>query len=117
MYSSIVAKRIYEPVEASDGTRLLIDGIWPRGIARSAFPDDAWRPDLAPSRELRQWYQHQPDLFDEFRLRYRRQLADNDEVAEVIRGSGRLTLLTATRRVEISHAAVLCEYLREVCDL
>jgi len=106
-------KRIYEEVDPADGTRLLIDGIWPRGVARSEFLDDAWRPDLAPSRELRQWYKHEPELFEKFRTRYRAELAANDGLKDLTSGSGRLTLLTATRQVEISHAAVLCEYLRE----
>src|SRR5690606_40715223 len=92
-------ERLYEPAEPSDGVRILVDGIWPRGVRREEWPGDAWRPDVAPSRELRQAYRHRRELFEEFAERYRRELAENPAVEPLLRIEGTLTLVTATRDV------------------
>lgn len=113
MPSTIIAKRIYEPVEESDGTRILVDGIWPRGVRRSEWPKGSWRPDVAPSRQLREWYRHDPDRFDEFVRRYREELDTRESVADLLGVNGHLTLLTATRDLEHSHAAALRDYLEQ----
>src|SRR5690554_177772 len=114
MPTSVKVKRLYEPAEASDGVRILVDGIWPRGVRREEWPDDSWRPDVAPSRELRQRYRHRAELFDEFVEAYRRELEANKGIESLLEVDGTLTLVTATRDVEHSHAAVLAEYLRSL---
>ncbi len=111
MRPQVSVKRVYEPAEATDGTRVLIDGLWPRGISRAEWPEGSWRPDLAPSKELRDWYRHEVDRFPEFADRYRAELSDNEALPDLTRRAGPLTLVTATRDVEHSHASVLRDYL------
>jgi uncharacterized protein YeaO (DUF488 family) len=109
-------KRVYEPRETSDGVRCLVDRLWPRGIPKAKAPWDRWERDLAPSPGLRQWYGHEPSRFPEFRRRYRQELQGHPERLDGLRAlshKGAVTLLTATRDVERSGAAVLAEYLRE----
>ncbi|HLU53644.1 MAG TPA: DUF488 family protein [Acidimicrobiia bacterium] len=114
MPTAVKVKRLYEPAEPSDGFRVLVDGIWPRGVRREEWPDDTWRPDVAPSRQLRHDYKHQVEMFDEFAERYRRELAANRGLDSLLEIEGTLTLVTATRDVEHSHAAVLADYLRSL---
>jgi uncharacterized protein YeaO (DUF488 family) len=103
-------KRVYDPPEPSDGVRILIDRLWPRGVAKDKLALDRWAKELAPSNELRRWYGHDPARFAEFRRRYLAELkAVHGELAELraaVRGRT-ATLLTATRELELSHAAVL----------
>jgi uncharacterized protein YeaO (DUF488 family) len=117
----IRARRVYEAPSSADGTRVLVDRIWPRGLAKDAANIDEWAKPLAPSTELRRWYGHDPGKFDEFRRRYQTELADPQrrealrhlrELAE----SGPLTLLTATRDLQHSQAAVLAEHLSGGAD-
>src|SRR5512146_1002831 len=70
----IVTKRAYEPAAAADGYRVLIDRLWPRGVSKAKARLDAWEKDVAPSRELREWYGHDPAKWPEFRRRYMREL-------------------------------------------
>ena len=112
MPSSVTVKRAYDEADVADGTRILIDGLWPRGITKTEWPEGSWRPTLAPSRELREWYRHDVDLFDEFAERYRAELDGNDGLKDLLAITGPLTLVTATKDVEHSHAAVLRDYLR-----
>ena len=110
-------RRIYDEPTPADGTRVLVDRLWPRGISKDRAHLDHWYKDVAPSTELRTWYQHDPALFDEFARRYREEL-DEPERAEVLdelrrlADHGTLTLLTATKDVDRSEAAVLVELLR-----
>jgi uncharacterized protein YeaO (DUF488 family) len=112
--SRIAIKRVYEPPEASDGVRILIDRLWPRGLSKAALKLDAWPKELSPSNELRKWYGHDPKLYAEFGRRYRKELsAHKDELAALramIRGRT-ATLLTATRELGLSHATVLLPLL------
>jgi uncharacterized protein YeaO (DUF488 family) len=108
--------RIYDPPTPADGARVLVDRIWPRGVSRDRARLDAWARDAAPSRALRQWYGHDPARFPEFRRRYAAELsagaacgALEDLRARLARGP--LTLLTATRDVAHSQAAVLAGLL------
>jgi len=107
-------KRVYDPPEASDGMRVLIDRLWPRGISKDKLALDRWAKELAPSNELRRWYGHEPQRFAEFRRRYLAELkAVHDQLTELraaVRGR-RATLLTATRELDLSHATVLREAL------
>jgi uncharacterized protein YeaO (DUF488 family) len=105
--------RIYEDVGPDDGQRVLVDRIWPRGIRKDDPRVGIWCKDVAPSRELREWYHHQPERFDEFAKRYAAELDGNpalDEVRQMAKG-GTITLVTATREVEGSHADVLARVL------
>src|SRR3954447_11575322 len=107
-------KRVYEPASPEDGYRLLIDHIWPRGISRDRAALDGWARELAPSDELRRWYGHVPDRFDEFARRYRRELAvRRDELAALreLARAGTLTLVFAARDTAHSNAAVLADVL------
>jgi uncharacterized protein YeaO (DUF488 family) len=109
-------KRIYDPAEASDGYRVLVDHLWPRGVSHERAQLEQWARELAPSDELRQWFDHVPERFDEFRARYRRELADHDELIETLRDrakNGRVTIVYAARDREHNNALVLAELLRD----
>lgn len=99
-----------------DGTHVLVDRVWPRGLAKADSPHDEWVTDVAPSTELRKWYGHDPERFAEFAQRYRAEL-DDGPAAEALdtlrsrRDDAGLVLLTATRDVEHSHARVLADVL------
>ena len=110
-------RRVYEAPEPSDGTRVLVDRIWPRGLTKVKAALDEWCKNVAPSDELRKWYSHDPDRFEEFGRRYRLELQDRQraEALAHLRGLAKdrqLTLLTATKQPEISEAAVLVDLLR-----
>lgn len=108
--TSIRIKRAYDPPGADDGPRILIDRLWPRGIARSKLKLDAWPKHLSPSNALRKWYQHDPEKFAEFRKRYVAELKAQGEGLDELRAAvkGRtVTLLTATKEIDLSHATVL----------
>ena len=112
---AIVVKRIFEPAAEDDGTRILVDGIWPRGVSKDAAALHAWRKDVAPSHELRQWFGHRVERWDDFCDRYRAELATNagvDELAMVAR-TGRLTLLFSARDQEHNQAVALAEVVAE----
>jgi uncharacterized protein YeaO (DUF488 family) len=113
----IRVRRVYDQPSPEDGTRVLVDRIWPRGLAKAAARIDEWPKLVAPSTELRRWYGHDPGRFEEFRRRYQAELAEPERqtalrhLGELAR-SGPLTLLTATRDVDHSQANVLAEHLR-----
>jgi uncharacterized protein YeaO (DUF488 family) len=112
--SAIRIKRVYDAPESGDGLRILIDRLWPRGIAKSKLKLDAWVKHLAPSNALRQWYRHDPEKFAEFRKRYLAELKPQGEGLAELRATvkGRtVTLLTATKELDLSHATVLRELL------
>jgi uncharacterized protein YeaO (DUF488 family) len=106
--------RVYDDAGPDDGRRFLVDRIWPRGVRKDDPRVGTWLKDVAPSKELREWYGHQPELFDEFASRYREELRGNETLRELRRLSGReiVTLVTATRDVDCSHVAVLARLLR-----
>jgi uncharacterized protein YeaO (DUF488 family) len=109
--------RIYEEPTQRDGKRVLVDRIWPRGMSKDKAGLDEWCKQIAPSTELRTWYAHDPERFEEFSRRYSVELTapERAEALEHLRGleaTGTVTLLTATRQVEISEAAVLADLLR-----
>lgn len=108
-------KRVYDEAARSDGTRVLVDRVWPRGVRKADAALDTWYKDVAPSTELRKWYGHDPEKYEEFAARYRDELAAAPNALDELRGCVRshtLTLLTATKDVEHSQAAVLAEVLR-----
>jgi uncharacterized protein YeaO (DUF488 family) len=108
-------KRAYEPVAATDGYRVLIDRIWPRGVKREEAHLDEWARELAPSTELRTWFGHDPARFDEFQRRYTEELASQEEPLRELRRrarEGTLTLVYGARDTEHNDAVVLAEILR-----
>lgn len=105
--------RIYDDVTPEDGQRVLIDRIWPRGIRKDDPRVGLWDKNIAPSKELREWYHHQPEKFDEFAKRYAAEL-DGSPALEALRelaGRTVVTLVTASRNVQDSHATVLAKLL------
>jgi uncharacterized protein YeaO (DUF488 family) len=112
----IAIKRVYDAPARDDGIRILIDRLWPRGLAKASLKLDAWPRELSPSNELRKWYGHDPRLFAEFRRRYREELAAHKDELAALRAKikGHIaTLLTATRELDLSHGVVLREALEE----
>ena len=116
MTRQILLRRVYDDPSPDGGVRVLVDRVWPRGLAKDAAGLDDWMKDVAPSTALRRWYGHRPERFAEFRRRYLAELADPQPAAalnrlkELARTHG-VTLLTATKDIERSQAAVLAEQL------
>jgi uncharacterized protein YeaO (DUF488 family) len=112
--SRIRVARVYDDPSPDDGRRVLVDRVWPRGFRRNDPRVGTWFKDVAPSKELREWYNHQPERFDEFATRYRKELQDSEALAELrkLTKRGVVTLVTATRDVAGSQAAVLAMLLR-----
>lgn len=110
------SKRVYLPADESDGNRVLVDRLWPRGLSKEKLGNVAWIKDVAPSDALRKWFGHEPAKWDEFRKRYFAELDANPEGVTALRGAlvakGRNTLLFGTREEEHNNAVALCEYLR-----
>ena len=116
MAIDVRAKRVYDEAAPGDGYRVLIDHVWPRGVSKERARLDEWARELAPSDELRKWFSHVPERFEEFRARYRDELAAHREVLEKLReraSDGRLTIVYAARDREHNNAAVLAELLRD----
>jgi uncharacterized protein YeaO (DUF488 family) len=108
----IAIARVYDDIPASQGHRVLVDRLWPRGIAKVTAPIDEWCKDIAPSPDLRKWYSHDSAKFGEFGDRYRAELADPSMASELTRladlaRSPGLVLVTAVRYVDESSAAIL----------
>jgi uncharacterized protein YeaO (DUF488 family) len=111
---NVKARRIYDPALPEDGTRVLVDRIWPRGVSKARAQLDEWCKDIAPSTELRKWYSHDPALFDEFARRYRDELSEPPRASALahlhdLAKKRALTLLTATKNADLSEAAVLAD--------
>lgn len=107
-------KRIYDPPGAEDGYRILVDGMWPRGLSKADARIDEWQREIAPSAELRRWYAHDPAKWATFRARYFAELRNKPELVKRLRERGRagtVTLLFAARDQERSNAAALKAYL------
>ena len=116
--ADIRVRRVYDDPSPDDGMRVLVDRVWPRGLAKDAAQLHEWARDVAPSTELRTWYGHDPARFEEFRRRYLDELAapGRQEACAHLRALAaqrRLTLLTATRDTSLSQASVLAQLLRE----
>ena len=112
---TIRSKRVYDQPSPDDGFRVLIDGLWPRGVSHERASIDLWARELAPSDELRRWYGHEPERFDEFSRRYRSELrAQRRRLAELRRHarSGGVTIVFAARDAEHSNATVRVDVLR-----
>jgi uncharacterized protein YeaO (DUF488 family) len=110
--SRVELRRVYEDIPSGKATRVLVDRLWPRGIAKATAPFDEWLKEVAPTTELRRWYGHDPAKFETFAARYRQELGTppaSDGVARLgaLATKGGVVLVTATRDVEHSAAEVL----------
>jgi uncharacterized protein YeaO (DUF488 family) len=111
---SVQTKRIYEPVSATDGYRILVDRLWPRGVSKDHAKVDLWLKEIAPSNELRQWFGHRPERFQEFSRRYQEELTDNAATVELqraIKEHKRITLLYSAHDEQHNNAVVLAKIL------
>jgi uncharacterized protein YeaO (DUF488 family) len=117
-------KRIYDPVLPDDGKRILVDRLWPRGMKKTEAKIDEWLKDIAPSDGLRKWFSHDPSKWHEFKNRYIRELKNNSELIEKLKGIAKkekVTLLFSAKDKEHNNAVVLKEvmekqsYSREAC--
>ncbi|OBH48265.1 hypothetical protein A5687_01800 [Mycobacterium mantenii] len=106
--------RVYDEVGPDEGQRVLVDRVWPRGVRKDDPRVGIWYRDVAPSKDLREWYQHDPDRFDEFASRYKSELSGSSALDELrkLAKRGPVTLVTATRDLDISQAAVLAKLLK-----
>jgi uncharacterized protein YeaO (DUF488 family) len=112
----LVTKRVYEPFDIEDGTRLLVERLWPRGIKKEALKMNAWMKDVAPSDGLRRWFNHDPDKWNEFTQRYSDELMKRPQAWQPILESaarGRVTLLFSARDEKHNNAVALKAFLEE----
>jgi uncharacterized protein YeaO (DUF488 family) len=112
---AVKLKRIYEPAAKGDGYRVLIDRLWPRGVKKEDARLDEWARELAPSTDLRRWFGHDPERFEGFRRRYRKELKSQEKELQALRErarKGTVTLLFAARDTEHNDAVVLADVLR-----
>ncbi len=109
-------KRIYDKVEVTDGTRILVDGLWPRGVRKSTAHIDRWMKEVAPSAELRKWFSHDPGKWEEFRERYKKELAHSSACEELARiaGSTDVTFVYSSKDTEHNNAIVLAECVNAI---
>jgi uncharacterized protein YeaO (DUF488 family) len=109
-------KRIYDPAEKTDGCRVLVDRLWPRGISKKRAHLDLWMKEIAPSDGLRRWFAHDPKRWGEFELRYRKELSKKRdllvEIKQLEMEHGVVTLLYAARDDQFNQAAALLEFLK-----
>ena len=111
----VKVKRIYEKPEEGDGYRILVDRLWPRGVSKEKAALDLWLKEIAPSNELRKWYNHEPEKWPEFQKKYQTEIAANKEVfeqlKEIVKKEENVTLLYATREEKRNEAQVLKDLL------
>jgi uncharacterized protein YeaO (DUF488 family) len=115
MTAKLRLKRAYEPAERGDGQRVLVDRIWPRGVSKAEAHIDLWLKEVAPSTELRRWFAHDPQKWDEFRQRYRKELKVKENLIRHLKGkvkAGTITLVYAARDEAHNSALVLKEFLQ-----
>lgn len=111
----VAIKRVYEAASPEDGERVLVDRIWPRGIAKEAAAVAEWMKEVGPSTELRKWFGHEPARWPEFQRRYRAELAEHDELIDALlerARAGRLTLVYSAKDEARNQAVVIADFLR-----
>ena len=111
---NIKIKRVYERPDKEDGTRILVDRLWPRGLTKAKASVDLWLKEIAPSTELRKWFGHDPGKWAEFKTRYRAELRENDEQVELLKREieqGVVTLLYGAKDELHNEVVVLKEFL------
>jgi uncharacterized protein YeaO (DUF488 family) len=114
----VQVRRAYDPPLADDGSRVLVDRLWPRGVSKEKAHLDEWCKEIAPSTELRKWYGHDPDRFEEFSRKYRVELQDPERAEALVHlrelaAKGPLTLITASKASNISEATVLAGLIEQ----
>ena len=112
----VLIKRIYDEPTADDGYRILVDRLWPRGVSKSEAAIDLWFKEIAPSPDLRTWFNHDPEKFAEFRARYMSELEQNPtaiELRNIMADHSTVTLLYGAKDPQINHAVVLRDFLAE----
>ncbi len=111
---SILLKRVYETPSRSDGCRILVERLWPRGLSKQDAKIDLWTKDAAPSTELRRWFNHEPDKWTEFKRRYFEELRSRQEslrpIVERVQ-AGRVSFIFASRELRFNNAVALKEYV------
>ena len=111
---NIKIKRVYERPDKEDGTRVLVDRLWPRGLTKANASVDLWLKEIAPSTELRKWFGHDPGKWAEFKTRYRAELKENDDQVALLKGQiekGTVTLVYGAKDEEHNEAVVIQEFL------
>ena len=109
---SVAIKRAYDPPSPKDGTRILVDRLWPRGISKKKAALDDWMKEVAPSPALRKWFDHKPERFKDFAKRYRAELKGNPALESLRAVKGKVTLIYGARDPNINHAIVLAKVLK-----
>ena len=108
-------KRIYDKAEITDGKRILVDALWPRGVKKGTANIDLWMKEVAPSDQLRKWFAHDPNKWVEFKARYKKELDANEHIKKLLDlvKNEDVTLVYAARDTEHNNAVVLMEYIKE----
>jgi uncharacterized protein YeaO (DUF488 family) len=110
-------KRIYDQAAKEDGYRILIDRLWPRGLTKEKAKIDLWLKEIAPSDELRKWFSHDPEKWEEFKKRYKKELANKQElllkIMQLEKERGIVTLLYSTKEIEHNNAVALQGFLKK----
>ena len=112
-------KRVYEQAADEDGVRILVDRLWPRGVSKERAALSGWLKDVAPSPDLRRWWHHDPDHFQDFARRYRTELDDNpalEDLLSIVREHDRTTLVYAAKDPAVNHALILRDYIRQALE-
>ena len=112
-------KRVYEQAADEDGVRVLVDRLWPRGVSKERAALSGWLKDVAPSPDLRRWWHHDPDRFEDFARRYRTELDDNPALGDllsIVREHDRTTLVYAAKDPAVNHALILRDYIRQALE-
>lgn len=110
MKTSVSIKRVYVPPEKSDGFRVLIDRLWPRGLSKEKAKVDLWLKEIAPSTALRKWFNHEPEKWKQFEKKYREEIKNNPEALQVLKSKmkqGKLTLVYGAKEERFNDAVVL----------
>lgn len=107
-------KRVYDDVSQQDGKRILVDGVWPRGIKKEDLEHDEWYKEIAPSSDLRKWFDHDSDKWEEFKKKYKKELKERKDLVDQIKKDSdghNVTLLYAAKDEEHNQAVVIKEYI------
>ena len=114
---TIQTRHVYAEAAKTDGYRVLVDRLWPRGLTKAVARVDLWLRDIGPTTDLRKWYGHEPERWPEFYDRYKQELTGHGELLDLLgdleREHGRVTLLFGTRELERNEAAVIADVLRD----
>ena len=119
MMGQVDIKRVYEQAADEDGVRILVDRLWPRGVSKERAALSGWLKDVAPSPDLRRWWHHDPDRFEDFARRYRTELDDNpalEDLLSIVREHDRTTLVYAAKDPAVNHALILRDYIRQALE-